>query len=75
MVDFPIWRIEAVVSAFCEILTNGWYLHFHKTYGHQNWTADTSKEVYSLGTNQATASDTITCISHDFEETPVKQEL
>ena len=41
-------------------ITNGWHLHFHNTYGHQSWTAGTSRKVDSLGTNQITTVDVIT---------------
>ena len=44
-----IWRIEVVSSAFYYTLLKKknskiWYLHFHKTYDHQFWTAGTSTQ-------------------------------
>ena len=49
--------------------TNGWYLHFHKTYDHQNWIVCTSREVHSLESNEAAISDLITLRSHGFRKT------
>ena len=58
MLDLPIWWIEAISSFFRDILIiNNCYLQFHKTYGHQNWTAGTSNQMWKLiqvrDTNQA----------------------
>lgn len=40
-------------------ITNGWRLHFHKTYNHRNWTAATFRRVDSLEINQEATGDII----------------
>ena len=49
-------------------ITNGQYLYFHKTYGHQDCTTGTSGEVQSLENNQGATGDVITLISRDLKK-------
>ena len=42
-------------------VTNGWYLYYHNTYDHQNWTAGAS--IHTTATGNVT-----TLTSRDFEK-------
>ena len=44
-------------SSPCKNWYKNWYLHFHKTYGHQVWKAGTSTRVESNETNQVGAGN------------------
>ena len=52
--------------SFLRDITNGWYLHFHKTYDPQIRITGTSGEVDSFEISQAATGDAIVLRSPDL---------